>query len=211
MLHVINRTARAARVRLSCSGYMIWDVWVTPMGAALAPGFATQRLTLDARLTDRAHQVVYHSSTAGASAASTVTARLMSMGGAHMFVVDARAQTAAPALHVHNDSNGVLDFVARYPGSPYRLAGAVEPGRTLRITYARLEMVVVQDGLSVLRQLPAAEGTWIIQPPPTAGGFPLVQPASEPLPDTNSLAAGLIRPSMRIPQEETGRHAGFIE
>src|SRR5262249_42747284 len=144
-----NRTARAARVRLSCSDHMIWDVWVTPMGAALAPAFAPQRLTLDACVIERATQVAYHSTAVSVDTVSVVTARLVSQSGARMFTLDASPQTAAPGLHVRNESKGMLDFVARYLDSPYRLAGFVEPGRTLRIAYAPLDLVIVQDGLSV--------------------------------------------------------------
>jgi hypothetical protein len=155
---------------------MIWDVWVTPMGAALAPAFAPQRLTLDARVIERATQVAYHSSATGVDAISAITARLVSHSGARMFTLDAGPQTTAPGLHVRNESNGTLDFVARYLDSPYRLAGFVEPGRTLRITYAPLDLVIVQDGLSVLQRLPAAQGAWVIAPPSVVGGFPLIEP-----------------------------------
>lgn len=176
VLHVVNRTARAARVRLSCADHLIWDVWVTPMGAALAPAFAPQRMTLDARVIERATQVAYHSTATGVDALSTITARLVSDSGARMFTLDACPQTAAPGLHMQNETSGMLDFVARYPDSPYRLAGFVEPGRLLRITYAPLDLMIVQDGLSVLQRLPAAAGAWVIEPPSVVGGFPLIEP-----------------------------------
>lgn len=180
MLHVANRTGRAARVRLFCADHMIWDVWVTPMGAALAPAFAPQRLTFDARVIEHATQVAYHSAATDVNSSCSIAARLVSQSGARLFTLDASPQAAAPGLHVHNESSGSIDFVARYLDSPYRLAGFVAPGRALRIAYAPLDLVVVLDGLSAQQRLPAVEGAWAIAAPAEAGGFPVIEPWHPP-------------------------------
>lgn len=180
MLHVANRTRRAARVRLFCADHMIWDVWVTPMGAALAPAFAPQRLTFEARVTERSTQVAYHGAATDVNSSCSIAARLVSHSGARMFTLDASPQAAAPGLHVSNGSSGTIDFVARYLDSPYRLAGFVAPGRTLKIAYAPLDLVVVLEGLSVQQRLPAADGAWAIEAPAEAGGFPVIEPLHPP-------------------------------
>lgn len=174
-LHLLNRTAQPVRARLLCANHMVWDVWVTAMGAVTAPAFAPEWLTLEARVTERRTQVTYLSLAVGVRSDSAIVARLEQRSGARFFALDTQEATVAGALQLINQSDCSLDFSARYLGSPYLLTGFVKPGAAAQISHALLDLVVVQNGCSTQRSLPAPDGAWVITSPPETAGFPVIE------------------------------------
>ncbi|MFM0289954.1 hypothetical protein [Paraburkholderia megapolitana] len=174
-LQLLNRTAQPARARLLCANHMVWDVWVTAMGAVTAPAFVPPWLTLEARVTERRTQVTYLSIAVGARSDSAIVARLEQRNGARFFALDTQEATVAGALQLINRSDCPLDFSARYSGSPYVLTGFVNPGAALQVAYSLLDLVVVQNGCSTQRSLPTPDGAWVITSPPETAGFPALE------------------------------------
>ena len=170
-LHIVNRTAVPARVRLIWAGLRIFDVWVGPAGAVTAPRFVPPRVMVEARMTDRTMRVTYAGSTRLIASTASVTARLERHSGANLFVLHAQEGVVAGALHLANSCAEPIEYVARYADSPYVLTGCLAAGAARSIKYGQMELAVICEGISVLHALPAPQGRWVIETLPGAAGF----------------------------------------
>jgi hypothetical protein len=178
-LHLFNRTHQPARARLCCANYLVWDVWISAMGSVCAPAFAPAQLTLEARFVDSRKQVAHMSVTASVNSACRIDGRLERRSGADFFALAVQEGGVDNGLSLSNLTAGPLDFIARYPDSPYVLAGFVKAGASLLVDYSVLDLIVIQDGMSVQRRLPARHGDWVIAPAAQPEGFVVIDGAHE--------------------------------
>jgi hypothetical protein len=170
-LHLFNHTAQPARARLCCANHVVWDVWISAMGSVAAPAFAPAQLNLEAGFIDTRKQVEHRSVTALVNSACRIEGRLERRSGADFFALAVQEGGVDNGLLLSNLTAGPLDFIARYPESPYVLAGFVKPGASLLIDYGVLDLMVIQDGMSVQRRLSAPHGGWVVAPAARPAGF----------------------------------------
>jgi hypothetical protein len=178
-LEVVNCTAGLVRVRLLCTGYQIWDVWVGPAGAITVPTFAPPRLKLEARLTDHRVRVTHVAQTPWLGASVNVTARLERRTGADLFALPAQENPVANTLRLCNSCAAAMEYAVRYADSPYVLKGCLAPGATRVVRHGSLELVVILNGISVQQTLPAPHGRWLVTMLPQAGCFAVVDGAQQ--------------------------------
>lgn len=178
-LRFVNRTAQAARARLCCASYVVWDVWISAMGSVAAPAFAPAQLKLEAGFIDTRKQVEHRSVTAAVNSACRIEGRLEGRNGADLFALAVQEGGVDNGLLLSNLTAGPLDFIAHYPDSPYVLAGFVKPGASLVIDYSVLDLMVIQDGMSVQRRLSAPHGDWVVAPAARPVGFDITDRPDE--------------------------------
>jgi hypothetical protein len=172
-----NRFLEPVRVRLDCDGMTAWDAWLPSRGHVRVPPFPSGRMSFEAHLFDEASQVDFATCIDEIAIGAHVTAVVRIDRGAPLFALEAAAPSGRHAFRVSNPTRWPIGLVVRFAGSPYVLRACVARGgeRALDPTGGfRLE--ATQGGLTARRQLPRAEGRWIVGPC-AAGTGPCIDPS----------------------------------
>ena len=157
-----NLTSDTVRLQVSSGGRIAWEEWIPPSGIVHAPAFPPPRIDLEARITTAARRVTYTSFLENTPACGAIHANLEQRSGALLFALTPGPMVAVDTLRLSNSTIQALEFVLRFPRSPFALAGIVKPRDRLDLHWPALELCVVRNGVTTTRMPVPGTGAWSI-------------------------------------------------
>ena len=157
-----NLTGDTVRLQVSSGGRIAWEEWIPPAGIVNAPGFPPPQVDLEARITAAARRVTYTSFLANTPSCGVIHANLEQRSGALLFALTPGPMVATDTLRLSNSTLQPLEYVLRFPRSPFALAGIVKPRERIDLHWPALELGVVRNGVTATRAPVPGAGHWSI-------------------------------------------------
>jgi hypothetical protein len=147
-LTVRNLAGQPLRLHFRCDGRAAWEAWAPAGGDLAVPAAPGQPLSASACYVDPHTHVSYTAAQVPARPGTRLVAAVQAVARARSFGCAAQAGSGADVLELLNTTDGDVDFVLAFAGTPFVIQCPLRPGASLRLRPGRFDLSATLNGVS---------------------------------------------------------------